>query len=75
MEDKPKDGNQGRLHNYHLESYNQSFLSDSVAKNLPAMQEMWVQSVGQKDYLEKEMTTHSSILAWEIPWTEKPGGL
>ena len=39
MEDKPKDGNQGRLHNYHLESYNQSFLSDSVAKNLPAMQE------------------------------------
>ena len=39
------------------------------------MQEMWVQSVGQKDYLEKEMTTHSSILAWEILQTEEPGGL
>ena len=39
------------------------------------MQETWVQSLGQEDPLEKEMTTHSSILAWEIPWTEKPGGL
>ena len=36
---------------------------------------MWVQSLGRDDLLEKEMATHSSILAWEIPWTEKPGGL
>ena len=39
------------------------------------MQETWVQSLGQDDLLEKEMATHSSILAWESPWTEKPGGL
>jgi len=39
------------------------------------MQEMWVLSLGQEDPLEKEMATHSSILAWEIPWTEHPGGL
>ena len=39
------------------------------------MQETWVQSLGQDDPLEKEMATHSSILAWEIPWTEEPGGL
>ena len=39
------------------------------------MQEMWVRSLGQEDPLEKEMATHSSILAWEIPWTQEPGGL
>ena len=39
------------------------------------MQEMQVQSLGQEDLLEKEMATHSSILAWRIPWTEQPGGL
>ena len=39
------------------------------------MQEMWVPSLGCKDLLEEEMATHSSILAWEIPWTEEPGGL
>ena len=44
-------------------------------KHLPAMQETWVQSLGQEDPLEKEMATHSSILAWEIPWMEEPGGL
>ena len=47
-------------------------------KNLPAMeetQETWVRALGQKDPLEKGMATHSSILAWEIPWTEEPGGL
>ena len=44
-------------------------------KPLPALQETWVQSLGQKDPLEKKMATHSSILAWRIPWTEKPGGL
>ena len=46
-----------------------------TVKNLPAMQETQVQSLGQEDSLEKEMTTHSSILAWRIPWTEEPGGL
>ena len=45
-----------------------------MVKNLPVMQETEVQSLGWED-LEKEMATHSSILAWEIPWTEKPGGL
>ena len=44
-------------------------------KNLPAMQEMRVGSLGQDDPLEKDMTHHSSILAWRIPWTEEPGGL
>ena len=47
----------------------------SVVKNLPAKQEMWVQSLDWQDPLEKEMATHPSILAWEIPWTEEPGGL
>ena len=44
-------------------------------KCLPAMQETWVRSLGWEDPLEKEMATHSSILAWRIPWTEEPGGL
>ena len=44
-------------------------------KHLPAMQETLVQSLGQEDPLEKGMATHSSILAWRIPWTEVPGGL
>ena len=44
-------------------------------KNLPAMQETWVQSLGWEDPLEEEMATHSSILAWRIPWMEEPGGL
>ena len=46
-----------------------------MVKNLPAMQETRVRSLGQKDPLEKEMATHSSILAWRIPRTEEPGGL
>ena len=46
-----------------------------MVKNLPAMLETWVQSLGQEDSLEKRMVTHSSILAWRIPWTEKPGEL
>ena len=45
------------------------------AKNLPAMQETWIPSLGQEDPLEEGMAIHSSILAWKIPWTEKPGGL
>ena len=44
-------------------------------KNLPAMQETWVRSLGQEDPLEKEMATHSSILAWRIPWTVEPNRL
>ena len=51
------------------------FYGGSVVKNPPAMQEMPIQSLGWEDPLEKEMATHSSILAWEIPWTEKTGGL
>ena len=46
-----------------------------MVKNLPAKQETWVQSLGQEDPLKKEMATWSSILAWEIPWTEEPDGL
>ena len=46
-----------------------------MVKNLPSVQEMWVQSLGWEDPLEKVMATHSSILAWTIPWTEEPGGL
>ena len=46
-----------------------------MVKHLPAMQETWVQSLGREESLEKEMATHSSILAWRIPWTEEPGRL
>ena len=54
------------------------FLASLVAqrlKRLPPMQETWVRSLGREDPLEKEMAIHSSILAWRIPWTEKPGRL
>ena len=51
------------------------FPGGSVVRNPPAMQETWVQSLGWEDPLEKEMATHSSTLAWEIPWREEPGGL
>ena len=47
----------------------------SVVKSLPAMQETQVRFLGWEDLLEEEMATHFSILAWKIPWTEKPGGL
>ena len=46
-----------------------------MVKRLPTMQETQVQSLGREDPLEREMATHSSILAWKTPWTEKPGGL
>ena len=46
-----------------------------MVKNLPSMQETWVQSLDREDPLEKRMTTHSNILAWRIPWTEEPGRL
>ena len=48
---------------------------NQMVKNLPAVQETLVQSLGGEDPLEKRMATHSSILAWEIPWIEEPGGL
>ena len=46
-----------------------------TVRNLPAMQETWVPSLGWEDLLEEEMATHSSVLSWTIPWTEEPGGL
>jgi len=51
------------------------FPSGLGVKNPSAMQETWVQSLGQEDFLEEDMETHSSILARRIPWTEEPGGL
>ena len=50
-------------------------LLSQTVKNLPAMQEIWIQSLSQKDPLEKGIGMHSSVLAWRIPWTEKPGRL
>ena len=46
-----------------------------MVKNLPPLQKTQIQSLGQEDLLEKGVATHSSILAWRIPWTEEPGGL
>ena len=54
---------------------NRASLVAQMVKYLPAMQETQVQSLGWEDPLEKGMATHSSILAWRIPWTEEPGGL
>jgi len=60
-------------------TYTHSFLDSSLVaqmvQSLPALPETWVRFLGQEDPLEKEMATHSSILAWRIPWTEEPGGL
>ena len=53
----------------------QASLVAQTVKHLTAMRETWVQSLGQENPLEKEMATHSSSLAWKIPWTEEPGGL
>ena len=50
-----------------------SFPGGSAGEESTAIRETWVRSLGQEDPLEKEMTTHSSILAWRIPWTEEPG--
>ena len=61
-----------------LRTFNTLFLASQVAqrlKHLPAMQETWVRSLGQEDPLEKEMATHSSVLAWRIPGMGQPGGL
>ena len=55
--------------------YYPGFPGGSAIKNLPAMRETWVQCLGWEDPLEEEMATHSSILAWKIPWTEAADGL
>ena len=57
------------------QSLNGASLVVQMVKDLPAIQETWVWSLGQEDPLEKEMATHSNILAWRIPWTGEPGGL
>ena len=54
-------------------AHNLSSMVAQTVKNLPAVQETWVQSLGQEDPLEKGMATHSSILAWKIPWTKEFG--
>ena len=54
---------------------NPTTLVAQMVKHLPTMRETWVQSLGQEDPLEKEMSTHSSALAWKIPWMEDPGRL
>ena len=54
--------------------YTWASLVAQLVKNLPAKREAWVRSLGWEDSLEKGMATHSSILAWRIPWTEEPGG-
>ena len=56
-------------------AYILGFPDGSVVKNSPAMQDISVQSLGWEDPLENEMASHSSILTWEVPWTEKPGRL
>ena len=56
-----------------LLQYSWASLVAQTVKNLPAIQKTWVQSPGWEDPLEKRMATHSSILAWRIPWTEEPG--
>ena len=58
-----------------LYSFNRASLLAQMVKRLPAMRETRVQSLGREDPLEKEMATHSSILAWKIPWIEEPGKL
>ena len=65
------------LSQHHLEVTQLEFpsLVAQMVKHLPAMRETWVRSLGWEDLLEKEMATHSSTLAWRIPWTEEPGRL
>ena len=61
--------------NYTIITYDNALLVAQMVKNLPAVQETQVQSLGREDPLEKEIATHFSILTWRIPWTEEPGGL
>ena len=60
---------------YSSSVYSRASLVTQKVKRLPAMRETWVRFLGQEDPLEKEMETHSRILAWEIPWTEKAAEL
>ena len=69
-----KNRREGHIANECTFIFQLSLVAQTV-KNLPPMQETWVQSLGQEDPLEKGIATHSSILAWEITWTEEPGGL
>ena len=62
------------FHSFFSDSYGFSLVAQMV-KHLPAVQETWVRSLSQEDPLEKDMATHSSILAWRIQWTEELGGL
>ena len=64
-----------RLFTVPLGHLSQASLVAQMAKNLPTMQETWVRSLDWEDPLEKETATHTSILAWRIPWTEEPGRL
>ena len=59
----------------HVSTISEASLVAQSVKNLPAVRETQVHSLGWEDLLEKEMATHSSILAWKSPWTEEPGGL
>ena len=61
--------------NIEIEKYHLTIPGGSVIRHLPVMQETQVQSLCREDPLEEEMTNHSSILAWEVPWTEEPGRL
>ena len=63
------------FNNFTVQSFNWASLVAQMVKNLPAIQETWIWSLGQEDPLEEGMATHSSILAWRIPWTEESGGL
>ena len=63
------------IENYGYFSLVGASLVAQMVKNLPAMKETWVQSLGQEDSLEKRVTTHSTVLAWRIPWTGEPGRL
>ena len=75
----PKKGNAKECSNYRTVALmlhaSRGFPMAQKVKRLPAMWETWVQSLAREDLLEKEMATHSSILAWKIPWMEEPGGL
>ena len=61
--------------NYIFKTFSGTSLVAQMVKHLPTMWETWVRFLGQEDPLEKEMATHSSIVAWEIPWTKEPGRL
>ena len=70
-----KDFKEENTENKHIVSNIKDFPVAQIVKNLPAMQETRIRSLGQEDLLEKGVATHSSILAWRIPWTEEPVGL